>query len=170
MRVRYSKWPKEGNFFFYTTEPHPEVGRVTNLEPDEVSVELHDLRVTNGMTLKRIGFELVNFLSCQHKEQVIVWLLQLLSLFPLTLHLAVVSDSVPIGEGCVLPYSLLKSLTGADKVVILRGLCHGKVSNEYALCFRLKLHVLPCNSSVSRSHTSVSQSQSHSNHFLSQLW
>lgn len=83
-RVRYSKWPKEGNIFFYTTEPPPEVGRVTNLEPDEVSVDLQDLRVTNGMTLERNGFELVHFPSgqavdWQHKEQVVVWLVHLLS-------------------------------------------------------------------------------------------
>ena len=85
-RVRYSKWPKEGNIFFYTTEPPPEVGRVTNLEPDEVSVELQDLRVTNGMTLERNGFELVNFprghaVDWQHKEQVNIWLVHLPSTF-----------------------------------------------------------------------------------------
>ena len=62
-RVRYSKGPadEKGNLFFYTTPPPPEVGRVTNLEPDEVLIDLHDLRVANGMTLERNGFELVKF-------------------------------------------------------------------------------------------------------------
>ena len=74
-RLRYSKRPKEGNVFFYTTEPPAEVGRVTNVEPDEVCVEVQDLRVSNGMTLERNGFEMVKFPSghgvdWQDEEQV----------------------------------------------------------------------------------------------------
>lgn len=64
-RVRYAKGPatENGKLFFYTVPPPPEVGRVTNLKPNEVPVDVRDLRVANGMTLERNGFELVKFPS-----------------------------------------------------------------------------------------------------------
>ena len=72
-RVRYSKRPDKGDLFFYTSPPPPEVGKVTNLEPDEVVVDLQDLRLSNSMTLERNGFEMVKFVSGQgldwHNEE-----------------------------------------------------------------------------------------------------
>ena len=66
-RVRYSKRPEESELFLYTVPPPitKQGGKVTNLEPDEVSVTLNDLRTSNDVTLHRNGFELVNFPSGQ---------------------------------------------------------------------------------------------------------
>ncbi|DBA72361.1 TPA: hypothetical protein ACH3X2_010514 [Trebouxia sp. C0005] len=66
-RVRYSKRPEESDLFLYTVPPPvtKQDGRVTNLEPDEVSIILNDLRVSNNVSLHRNGFELVNFPSGQ---------------------------------------------------------------------------------------------------------
>ncbi len=64
-RVRYAKRPEESDLFLYTFPPPKQVGKVTNLEPDEVSVNLNDLRTSNKVTLHRNGFELVNFPSGQ---------------------------------------------------------------------------------------------------------
>lgn len=64
-RVRYSKRPEESDLFLYAVPPPKQGGKVTNLEPDEVSVVLNDLRISNNVTLHRNGFELVNFSSGQ---------------------------------------------------------------------------------------------------------
>jgi hypothetical protein len=63
-KVRYSKRPEESDLFLYAVLP-PKGGKVTNLEPDEVSVILNDLRISHNVTLHRNGFELVNFPSGQ---------------------------------------------------------------------------------------------------------
>ena len=65
-RVRYSKRPdKQEELFFYTVSPPEEVGRVTNLEADEIAAELKDLRSSDSVTLHRNGFKLVEFPSGQ---------------------------------------------------------------------------------------------------------
>ena len=66
-RIRYSKRSEESDLFLYTVPPPitKQDRRVTNLEPDEVSITLNDLRVSNNVSLHRNGFELVAFPSGQ---------------------------------------------------------------------------------------------------------
>ena len=66
-RIRYTKRPEKSDLFLYTFPPPitKQGGKLTNLEPDEVSVILNDLRNSNNVTLHRNGFELVDFPSGQ---------------------------------------------------------------------------------------------------------
>lgn len=64
-RVRYAKRPTKKDLFYYTIPPPEDVGTITNLEPDDIAVELQDLRADNGMQWQRNGFELVQFPAAQ---------------------------------------------------------------------------------------------------------
>ena len=64
-RVRYAKRPDQKDPFFYTVPPPETLDKITNLEPQDVAVELRDLRVSNDMQWHRNGFELVQFSGAQ---------------------------------------------------------------------------------------------------------
>ena len=64
-RVRYAKRPDQKDSFYYTVPPPETLDKITNLEPEDVAVEIKDLRVDNDMQWHRNGFELVPFPGVQ---------------------------------------------------------------------------------------------------------
>lgn len=73
-KVRYAKRADKKDLFYYTAPPENDA-EYTNLEPEDVDVELKDLRTNNEMQWQRNGFELVQFPAAQQvcwddKEQV----------------------------------------------------------------------------------------------------
>lgn len=78
-KVRYAKRADKKDLFYYTTPPEDQ-DKFTNLEPEDVAVELTDLRTNNEMQWQRNGFELVQLPHAQNiawedREQ--VWHLDL---------------------------------------------------------------------------------------------
>lgn len=65
-RIRYSKRPNsKEELFLYTIPPPKQDGKVTNLQIDEVYVDLQDLRRPNDMRWQSNGFELIKFPEAQ---------------------------------------------------------------------------------------------------------
>lgn len=67
-RVRYSKPPKNADPYYYLVAPPKDVSKITNVEPDEVHVNVNDLR-SSTVQWHRNGFELVHL----PEEQAICW-------------------------------------------------------------------------------------------------